>query len=475
MGTLFAALGTAGNALDVIEQAMGIVQNNVSNASTPGYVTQTLSLTSSSFDPSQQLWGGVSASGVQSARDTYAEQSVWNANQQVGSATAQSTGLQNLESIFSVSGTSGIPAALTGLTSAFSAWSANPTDATARQQVITAAQNVTQSFNEASSNAQQISAQTDQQLQSTVEQINQLSSQIATLNGQIRNGGQQDGGLSSQLYSSLEQLSGLVSINVEMQSDGTATVLMGGQTPLVIGQTAPAIQLQYAQPSNATIPDAAPDAEILDANGQNVTSTGTGGQLGGLLQLRNSVLPSVIGDGIQQGGLNQLAQVLADSVNGLLTSGQVTTGVSGTGLFTYNASAPAQTASTLTINPAITPSGLAAIQPGPPVVANGIANRLADLGSAALPALGGVSSTDFYSNVASGIGSLASSASTTQQTETSVLTQAQNLRSQLSGVSLNEQAADLLQFQQTYQASAEAISEIGNTLQYFMTAMQQVS
>jgi flagellar hook-associated protein 1 FlgK len=458
-----------------MEKAMGVVQNNVTNASTPGYVTQTLSLTSSAFDPSAHLWGGLQSAGVQSARDMYSEQAVWSANQQVGAATAQATGLQNLESVFSVSGTSGIPAALNGLISAFSAWSESPDSATARQQIISAAQSLIESFNEASSSVQQISSQTDQQLQSTIGQINQLASQIAALNGQIRNGGQQDGGLNAQLYNNLEQLSSLVPIQVELQADGTATVLMDGQTPLVIGQTAQAIHLGFAQPAAAVNPLGSPDAQILDSNGQNVTDTASGGHLGGLLQLRNSVLPSVIGDGNQQGSLNQLAQAVADAVNGLLTSGQVISGVGGTALFSYAPSSPTQTAATLTLNPVIAASQLAAIQPGPPPVANGIANQLAQLGTTPLTGLGGVSSSDFYSALAAGIGTLAASASNTQQTETTVLTQAQNLRSQLSGVSLNEQAANLLQFQQTYQASAEAISRIGSTLQFLMTAMQQVS
>lgn len=475
MGSLFAALSSAGSALDVLQQAMGVTQNNVANASTPGYVTQTLSLTPGLFDPSGQLWGGLSSSGTQSARDLYTEQSVWSANQQVGAATQAATSLQSLESVFNISGTSGVPAALTALTSAFSAWSQNPTDATAQQQVMTAAQTFAQAFNVASSNIQQIQTQTDQQLTSTVSQINQLSQQIASINGQIRDGGQNDAGLNAQLYNSLEQLSGLTSISVQMQSDGTTTVTMNGQTPLVIGQTAEPLTLSYAQPSGATIPGASPDAQILDANGQDVTAIATGGTLGGLLQIRNSVLPSVLGDGTQQGSLNQLAQAVADAVNGLLTSGQTASGSSGTALFTYNASAPTAVAGTLSVNPSITGSQLAAIQPGPPVVANGIANQLAQLGTTTMTALGGVSSTAFYSNVASNIGSSASSASTAQQTETSVLTQAQNLRSQISGVSLNEQAANLLEFQQTYQAAAQAISQISTALQYFMTAMQQIS
>jgi flagellar hook-associated protein FlgK len=58
-GNLFAALGTAANALDAMQQAMGVIQNNVTNASTPGYVNQTLILNASAFDPTHGLIGGV--------------------------------------------------------------------------------------------------------------------------------------------------------------------------------------------------------------------------------------------------------------------------------------------------------------------------------------------------------------------------------------------------------------------------------
>ncbi len=453
---------------------MGVVQNNVANASTPGYVSQALTLTPAQFSPSSDLWGGVEASGTQSSRNFYAEEAVWGANEQAGSATQQSSNLQSLQSVFDVSGTAGIPAALSDLYSAFSAWATTPSDTTARQQVITAAQGVAQTFNQAAVNVQQISSQADQQLTSTVDQVNQLAAQIATLNGQIRSGGTSDAGLGAQLYNNLEQLSNLVPINVEIQSDGTATVFMGGQVPLVIGQTQEQISLNYAQPGGSTNPNASPDAQVLTSGGKDVTSLITQGQLGGLLQFRNAVLPSVIGDGTQQGSLNQLAQAVADSVNGLLTAGQVTTGVAGTGLFTYNSGTPTAVAGSLAIDPSATAGGLAAISAGPPVVANGTATQLSQLATTALTTLGGLSATTFYGNIASGVGALAANASSAQQTQTDLLTQAQNLRAQASGVSLNDQATVLLQFQQGYQAAAQAIATIGNTLQYFMTSMQQI-
>lgn len=476
MSTLFAALHSATDALDVIQQAMGVVQNNVTNAATPGYVTQTLNLEADPFAPSASVWGGVQSDGVTSSRNQYAEESVWNQNQLLGTATQQATSLSSLQSNFDVSGQSGIPAALSSLYSAFSAWSTTPTDATNQQQVITAAQGIAQAFNQTASNIQQISSQTNQQLQSTVNQINQLASQIASINGQIRSGDSNDGGLQANLYNTLEQLSNLANISVQNESDGTVTVLMDGQVPLVLGTTQTQIQVTYLGSAGAANPNAPPDAHIMTAAGQDVTSIVSGGQIAALLQFTNVTLPSVTGDGQQQGSLNQLAQAVADTVNGLLTSGQTSSGSAGIPLFTYNAGSPTSVAATLSVNPNITASQLAAVDPGPPSVANGIASQLAQLSSPQNSAdmIDGMSYTDFYSNIASGIGAQESAASSAQQTQTQLLAQAQNMRDQVSGVSLNDQASELLQFQQSYEAAAQMISTINTTSQYLMTAMQNM-
>ena len=475
MSSLFAAMGTASNALDVLENAIGVVQNNVTNASTPGYVTQTLQLTASPFDLANGLVGGVESGNVESARNTFAEKNVWAANQQVGMATQQSSNLQALQQIFDVSGTSGIPGALSSLYSAFSAWSNAPGSTTAQGQVITAAQGVAQAFNSASSSIGSIRTQAQQSTKSTVSNINALSAQIASINGEIRNGGSDDAGLNAQLYNNLEQLSNLVDISAEVQSDGTVSVLMGGQIPLVIGQTQSELSAAATNPAGSTS-NASPDQQILTASGQDVTDRISSGQLGGLLNFTNNVLPSIVGNATQQGSLNQLAQAIADRVNGLLTTGQTSSGAAGVPLFTYAAASPTTVAGTLSLSSGITASQLAAVEPGPPSVANGVADKLAQIQSSSDPAdlLNGSSYTDFYSSVASNVGTLAANSSQTQTTQTQVLTQAQNARAQSSGVSLNDQAAALMQYQQAYQASAQALTTIKNTIQSLFTAMQSV-
>jgi flagellar hook-associated protein 1 FlgK len=474
MGSLTSALLTASSAMDVLENAMGVIQNNVVNASTPGYVTQTMTLNSRSFDPSQNVFGGVETGAVVSSRNAFAEENVWNQNTFLGSATQQSTSLSALQNIFSISGQSGISSALSSLYSAFSAWSNSPNDSTSRQQVLSAAQGVAQAFSQAAQSAGQLQQQTDTQLGSTVSQIDQLTTQIAGYNGQIRAGGTDDAGLQTQLYNTLETLSGLTNIQVQTQSDGTVSVLLDGQTPLVMGTTATALQVTQSPSANPTYPGATPDMQIVTPTGTDVTEQATGGQLGGLLAFRNTTLTSVLGDNSQQGSLNQLAQAFADTVNQLLESGQTSSGSTGIALFTYQSGSPTSVAATLSVNSSITASQLAAEDPGPPVVANGIASQLAGLSSStnAADQVNGMSYTDFYGSIATQIGNAASDADTSQTTQSSLLSQAQNMRAQVSGVSLNDQAARLTQLQQSYEAAASMITIINNTTQYLMTSFQ---
>ena len=466
MSSLFTTLGTASNALDALEQAMGVVQNNVSNASTPGYVTQSLTLNSAAFNPRSGLWGGVSAGNVQSARNQFAEASVWDANQQLGSATQQASNLQSIQSQLDVSGTAGIPGALTNLYSAFSAWSTSPDSTTAQQQVMAAAQGVAQAFNGAASNIGDVRTSAMTQTKSTVAQINQIASQIAAINGQIRNGGREDGGLDAQLYNNLEQLSNYVDISVHTESDGSVTVLAGGQVPLVTGTTANALRATATNPGNANS-TAAPLQQILAADGSDVTARVGGGQLGGLLQVTNSVVPSLIGSASQTGSLNELAQSIAGQVNTLLAKGQTTP----VKLFNSVGSPASIFAATLNVNPGFNSSDLVARDPGPPAVANGVADQLAQLSKQPDVALGSTY-TDYYSSLTANVGNLQSAAAQNQSTQTQVLSQAQSARAQASGVSLNDQAAELLKFQAGYQAASQALATVAQTIQYLLQSVK---
>jgi flagellar hook-associated protein 1 len=243
------------------------------------------------------------------------------------------------------------------------------------------------------------------------------------------------------------------------------TVLLNGQTPLVVGSFQYPISANVAVPANPmpVNPSGPPSAQILDSSGNDITGTIGQGRLGGLLQARNGILAELRGDSRQQGSLNQLAQAVADRVNALLTSGNISDGpppLPGVPLFTYDAANPATVAQTLSVDPAVAPSQLAAIDPGPPYAANGTALKLANLATpqSAADEINNVSYTQFFGNMAGRLGRAISDAQGSQKIQQGLVTQVRDLRQQTSGVSLDAEAIKVLEFQRSYQAASKMVT-----------------
>ena len=466
MSNLIASMATAGNALDVYQHALTVVQNNITNSTTPGYATQSLNLSARPLDVASGLAGGVAAQGLASARDEYAEEEVRRQLQSLGQYETQTSGVSSIENLFDVTGISGIPADLNYLYSSFSAWAASPDSTSARQMVIANAGNLAGDVHSLAGSLAQVSGNVESQIASTVTQINQLASNIQQYNVERLRQGSSDPGSDANLHSSLEQLSELVDVSVVNQPDGTVTVLMDGGSPLVAGASQYSISSGLAVPSGAANPQSSPSSQILDSQGNDITSQIQGGKLGGLLDVHNRVLASLVGDGKQAGALNQFAQAFADSVNGILQSGTVSPdsgAAPGAPLFVYDNSDPTAVAGSFALNPAITPDQLAPVDAHGN--ANGNANQLASLASSASAGgIDGLTFGDFFSGMASFVGRESSTANTNQQAQQQVVAQTRALRDQTSGVALDQQAVLLLQFQKAYDATARLLTTLNGLL-----------
>jgi flagellar hook-associated protein 1 FlgK len=91
---------------------------------------------------------------------------------------------------------------------------------------------------------------------------------------------------------------------------------------------------------------------------------------------------------------------------------------------------------------------------------NGNALALANLQNQAV--VNGETATDFYSDMVSTVGNEVSSAKDEQEAVGLVLTQLQNQRSDISGVSLDEEASNLILYQRAYEAAAEVVAAIND-------------
>jgi flagellar hook-associated protein 1 FlgK len=220
-------------------------------------------------------------------------------------------------------------------------------------------------------------------------------------------------------------------------------------------------------PSTSTDPQAPPDIDIKAADGSVVTGQITSGTLGGLLQVKNVTIPGLIGDASQPGALNTLASTLAGDVNAIVTQGTVSAGPppvpAPSGLFTVSASGASAAASTLAVNPNMTASQLPAIdQNGVP---NGVPLAIAALANSTADETGGLTYTTFYGSAAALVGSQLNQAQTNQTTTAETLAQAQSMRQTDSGVSLDAEAINVMQFQAGYEAIAKTVATVQTLIQ----------
>lgn len=464
MANLLASLLSSSGALSAYDRVLEVTQNNVANASTPGYVRQSLQLYAMPFDSQQGTTGGVRTGEVSSARDEYAEHAVRRQLAGQGEYDQRVATLTALESEFDISGNKGIPAALNRLYQSFSSWAQNPNGTVARQDVLDGAAEVARSFQDNAAGVQGLMRDTEKQLRQAADRVNELAGQLRGYNLEARQGAKDDPGLDARVHTALEEMSQYVKFDALRETDGSVSVLIDGSVPLLVGDKLYPATVKLVQPDTPppTYPQGPAAAAIVSADGIDITAKITTGKLGALLDVHNRVLAGLVGDAYQPGELNRLAKAFADRVNALLTSGYIADGPppqQGEPLFTYNESSDTAVAQSLQVTPGMSTADLAAIDPGPPSVSNGAALHLSNL---AAPQDDGdridsFSFSEYYGVLAGRVGRELSDAQTGQEVQQSLVAQAKDLRSQSSGVSLDEEATILIQFQRGYQANAQLI------------------
>jgi flagellar hook-associated protein 1 FlgK len=453
VGGLLSSLQTSSNALDAFSRALSADQNNIANASTPGYAAQRATIVPiGAFGLGGSGGDTVVLSSTGNARSDAAVQA---ATSEASYSQTQTGQLSSVNQLFDITGASGILAAFQQFSTAFSNLSVSPNDPTAGAAALTAAGNVAAAFQTAATSLDSQRDQVDSGIQSTVTQINGLAGQIRQLNVEAA-ASPNDPGVDTGLRNALDQLSSLVDIKVSTAANGSVTVLAGGQLPLVIGDQAYALSVN---------PSAAPGAQVSSAAGGN-SATSFSGQLGALLATRNGTIAQLLGSGGNPGTLNALAAGFAGRANALLSSGFTAAGAAGVPIFAYDTANPANAARTLTLDSSVTPDQLGLATQGAQPEANGIANQLAGLAGSSAPAdqINGLSAQGLFGSISSSIGQQLSDAQTAATGDQTALTAAEADRQQLSGVSLDQEAVTITGYERSYEASAKVVSILDQLL-----------
>jgi len=457
MSSLNASLSTALSGLLVEQGALQVTTNNVANVNTPGYSREVPVLVSS--DPvvvSPLTFGtGVTLQDVQSITDPILSSQIQQQTQAQGQYSALASALQQTQVNFTTS-SNDIGTEISNFFDSINQLSTDPSDLSLRQGVLTAADNLATSFNTAANNLTQQQSSLDLSAVQTVGQINQLTQQIAGLNAQVsnlQNVGENAGTFVDQRTEAINQLSALVDVSV-IPTGNTLTLTTANGAPLVTGQES--FQLT-TQTNSAGLHD-------IYSQGNDITSEITSGQLGGTLQARDQEIPSI------KSQLDTLAAGLANAVNTVQAGGYDLNGDAGTNLFNPPPASGVGAAASLSV--AITDPSLIAASSDGTVGSNGNAQAMYALSSQ--PLINSQSPSNYYSGIVFNVGNDAANASAEESASSLVVQQLNDQLSSVSGVSLDEEAANMVQYQDAYQASAQVITTI-NDMMYTVINMDTLT
>lgn len=439
--------------MQVFERGMGVVQSNVTNASTPGYVRQRQGLEAMPSDLDRGLPGGVSSSGTLSSRSAYAELSIRRQMSAYGAAQERATQLGSLEPVFDISANSGLGGATNRFFQSLSSLTVSPNDPSARQTALDSASTLARTFQQTAAGVTSAMTAADNDIASRVQQLNSLLGRLQALNKEFMSDFrmQNDSGLDAQLHTVLEQLSEIADYTMLREPNGSVNIFLGGQSAVLLGDDVFPVTSGVEGTGTG----------VFDAQGNSITGKIGGGRLAALLDVRNTTLPGYLNE------INRLAESVADTVNTTLAAGLDMNGLPPTtNLFAYDSTIGA--AVSITVNN-LAPEDLALASAGAPG-GNGNAIALAALDKAKV--VGGLTFAQFYGGVAAGLGRELASAREMGTVQKSLVFQAKDLRDQMSRVNLDEEALTLMEFQRSYQASAQLIKTIDEMLETAMSILR---
>jgi flagellar hook-associated protein 1 FlgK len=326
--SLSSALSIAMSGLTANQAGLAIVSSNVANASTPGYVTETVNQSEAATGGAGT---GVSVSGITRALDSYVQTQLRTETSGGGYADQISSVLTQLQNVYGTPGGQGtLETAYGNLTTAVQALSSNSGSYSAQSAVVTAAQNVAQQLNSTTQGIQALRTGVQQDISTSVASANTALAQIANLNSQLQGLSQSDPGaatLEDQRDTAINQLSKLMGISVSTNSNNQVTVLTTSGVQLVGAQastlsfTGPSTlnassvySTNPAQNSVGTITLTSPSGSTTDMDGA-ISS----GQIGADIQLRDTTLVQA------QAQVDQLAASMSSALSDTTTGGTAVT------------------------------------------------------------------------------------------------------------------------------------------------------
>jgi flagellar hook-associated protein 1 FlgK len=297
------SIGLSG--LNAAYAALDTIGNNIANAATEGYHRQRIELVPSSTNQSSRAasGGGVDVAGITRMIDGLLERENVRQESSYGEVSQELTTLSSVETMFGeFSEGSGLNATIDAFFEALRSLAANPLDSVSRNETISSANVLASEFQRLGNSLSSLGDQIVVEAQDAADSMNSLIGQIAELNGKIQTI-EISGGSANSLRDRRDQLisnlAALVSVETQVRDYGVVDVSIAG-LPVVTGSISVEVAVGSCEDQSLG---------LLAAGSEGYSLQVQGGRLGGLLSLRNELLPSLEED------LDTLAKAIINQIN----------------------------------------------------------------------------------------------------------------------------------------------------------------
>ena len=513
MASTFFGLTIAYSGLQAANTSLNVSGHNISNINTDGYTKQQAEKTAAdairTYNTYGTLGGGVTVTQIKQLRDSYYDVKYRNNMANYGQFSVKQNYMSQIEDYLNEVNLKGYTAEYNNFFAAVNQLTLTPGDASAKNQLINNAKSMADYFNTLNNNLRNVQADANNEIKDAVQQINALAKNIAALNRQINqieaNAGNAND-LRDKRNAMVDELSSIVNIDVtEIELGNNLTdyqVRVNGQT-LVTSYGYNTLEV-VAREDKRNASDAAGLYDIQWASGQvfDIYSDSLGGELKGLIDIRdgnngtieqlsgrkdlggNEILETVAknnentyykGVPYFQAQLNEYIQIFSDAVN------QIMTGMSYNGdtgkydkvndtytsdglkkgipLFSVHTEGMPMSANNITVNSELleNPELLAIKTSKSTGEADAqVMEQLVKLQTATI--FDGGTSGYFLESIVSDMSIDAQKANNLHANYNNLKTSIHNQRLSIMGVDTDEEAMDLVKFQQAYNLNSKMMS-----------------
>ena len=454
-------------ALQAQQTALQVTSHNIANANTPGYSRRTVDLANVPGVTGSGVGSGVDVTGIVRQRNAFLDSQARVEQQVLGRWEAMERALSGVEAIFNEPTGAGSSEAgtifnepsglgLSGSLSRFwNAWQdlANvPESGAARAAVRQEADFLVTTMHQIDSQLAGNRRGLDEEMVRQVGEINEILDSLAAINGEIPRAGF-DGGTGGDLADErdrlLEDLSHRVDISVLEKENGQVFVLLSGHNLVHANQ---AVHLDVRNVSQNDFP-----TSVLFFSDDGSLVPIQEGELRGMMEVRDQTIPDLLER------LDTLAETLVTEINLVHRAG---TGAAGSTAIDFFDNSK-MSASNIAVDDRILAdlNNIAASGDGN-TGDNEVALSISGLRNAGdLVGLQGDTIEGFFFTLLGEVGARSKEAQTMADNHRLFASQIDNRRQSVQGVSLNDEAAQLVLFQRAYQAAARTVSIVDDLME----------